>query len=156
MSIAARLAEVGLQLPPTPAPIANYVPAVLSGAQLVISGQLCLGADGKIAERHKGKVGGTVKPEDAVEAARFAALNVIAQAEHALGDLDRVVRCVRLGGFINVTPDFIAMPQVMNGASDLMVTVFGEAGRHARSTIGVASLPLDASVEVEALFEVKG
>jgi enamine deaminase RidA (YjgF/YER057c/UK114 family) len=88
------------------------------------------------------------------EAARFAAINVLAQAKGALGDLDRIGRCVRLGGFINCTPDFTPLPQVMNGASDLMVEVFGDKGRHARTTVGVANLPLDCAVEVEAMFEL--
>jgi enamine deaminase RidA (YjgF/YER057c/UK114 family) len=130
------------------------VPFVISGQLLVISGQICAGLDGKVAERHKGKVGGGVSMEAGKEAARFAAINVLAQAKGALGDLDRIGRCVRLGGFINCTPDFTPLPQVMNGASDLMVEAFGEKGKHARSTVGVAALPQNAAMEVEALFEV--
>jgi enamine deaminase RidA (YjgF/YER057c/UK114 family) len=155
MSIATRLAELGIVLPQAATPIANYVPAVLSGQTLVISGQLCLGPDGKLAERHKGKLGAGVSDEAGVEAARFCAINLLAQAKAALGDLERIVRCVRLGGFINCTADYPTLPVIMNGASDLMVAVLGDAGRHARSTVGMMQLPLSAAVEVEALFEVR-
>ena len=140
---------------PTPAaPVANYVPFVRTGNLVVISGQICFGPDGKLAEAHKGKLGAEVSPEAGQEAARLCALNVLAQLRSAVGDLDRVVRCVRLGGFINAVPTFATAPVVMNGASDLIVAVFGDKGRHARSTIGVAELPADAAVEVEAIFEV--
>lgn len=155
MSIEARLKSLGLVLPQAAAPVANYVPAVRTGSLLVISGQLCLGADGKLADAHKGKVGGSVSQETAKEAARLCAINLLAQAKAALGSLDQIRRCVRLGGFINSTPDFIPLPAVMNGASDLMVEVLGDAGRHARTTVAVAQLPLDAAVEVEAMFEVQ-
>ena len=133
--------------------LANYVPTVRSGNMLVVSGQLCLGNDGKLVA--KGQLGGSVSIEDGAKAARTCAINVLAQAKAALGDLDKVVRVVRLGGFINAAPGFVAVAQVMNGASDLMVEVLGDKGRHARSTIGVAELPLDAAVEVEAMFEVE-
>ncbi len=149
-----RLKHLGITLPTPVPPVANYVPFVISKGQLVISGQICAGLDGKIAERHLGKLGGAVSMEAGKEAARFAAINVLAQAKAALGNLDRISRCVRLGGFINSAPDFAPLPQVMNGASDLMVEVFGEKGHHARSTIGVANLPLNCAVEVEALFEL--
>ena len=149
-----KLAELGIVLPTPAAPVANYVPFVLTGNQLVVSGQVALGPDGKLAERHKGKLGGNISAEAGLEAARFCAINVLAQAKAALGDLDRIVRCVRLGGFINAQPDFLTVPAIMNGASDLMVSVLGDKGRHARSTIGVAVLPFDSAVEVEALFEV--
>jgi enamine deaminase RidA (YjgF/YER057c/UK114 family) len=149
-----RLKALGITLPTPVPPVANYVPFVISGHQLVVSGQICAGLDGKVAERHQGKVGGGVSQEAGKEAARFAAINVLAQAKAALGDLDRIARCVRLGGFINCAPDFAPLPQVMNGASDLMVDVFGEKGRHARSTVGVANLPLNCAVEVEGLFEL--
>lgn len=152
--IDARLQELGITLPAAAAPLANYVPAVLSGNLLIVSGQLCLGVDGKLADHHKGKLGSHVSPEEGKAAARNCAINLLAQAKAALGNLDRVARCVRLGGFINATPDFAALAGVMNGASDLMVEVLGDKGRHARSTIGVAELPLDAAVEVEAIFEV--
>ncbi|MCB2014787.1 MAG: RidA family protein [Sphingobium sp.] len=154
-NIEQRLNELGIALPPAPAPAANYVPYVRSGNLIFVAGQVCFGADGKLAERHKGKLGGGVSDEMGREAARICALNVIAQVKAALdGDLNKVVRCVRLGGFINTTPDYAAIPQIMNGASDLMVEIFGEAGKHARSTVGVAELPMDCAVEVEAIFEV--
>ena len=156
-TIKERLAALGLSLPKAAAPVANYVPFVHTGNLVVISGQVCFGADGKIAPEHTGKVGGTVSPEAGKEAARLCALNVLAQLEAAVGDLDRAVeQCVRLGGFINSAPGFSAVAGVMNGASDLMVQVLGDRGRHARSTVGVAELPLDAAVEVEAIFEVRG
>ena len=151
----ARLRELGIALPEPARPVANYVPFVLSGVQLVISGQLPLGADGALSADHKGKLGDTVFHEAGRAAARLCAINVLAQARAAVGDLDRIARCVRLGGFINCRPDFAALAAIMNGASDLMVEVLGDAGRHARSTVGVAELPLDAAVEVEALFEVR-
>ncbi|WP_293864962.1 RidA family protein [uncultured Alsobacter sp.] len=154
MSIDAKLAELGIVLPTPAAPVANYVPSVRTGNLLVISGQICLGPDGKLAPQHKGKLGAEVSAEAGYEAARLSAINVLAQVKAALGSLDKVVRCVRLGGFINAVPTYAAVPAVMNGASDLMVAVFGDAGRHARSTIGVAELPADAAVEVEAMFEV--
>jgi enamine deaminase RidA (YjgF/YER057c/UK114 family) len=155
MSIAeAKLAEMGISLPVPAAPVANYVSFVRTGNLLVISGQICLGADSKIAEAHKGKLGGAVSIESGQAAARLCAINLLAQCKAALGDLDRIVRCVRLGGFINAMPDFATLPVVMNGASDLMVAVLGDKGRHARSTVGVAELPMDAAVEVEGLFEV--
>src|SRR3712207_23036 len=150
-----RLQELGIALPPAAAPVANYVPFVRTGSLVVVSGQICLGPDGKIAEAHKGKLGREVSLERGQEAARLCAVNVLAQMRAALGDLESIVRCVRLGGFINAEPSFAALAQVMNGASDLMVAVLGDKGRHARSTIGVAELPLDAAVEVEAMFEVR-
>lgn len=152
--IASRLDELGIKLPAPAAAIANYVGFVRSGSLLVISGQICLGPDGKIADRHTGKLGQAVSLEAGQEAARICAINLLAQVQAALGDLDHVARCVRLGGFINCEPTFGSVAQVMNGASDLMVAVLGDKGRHARSTIGVAQLPLDAAVEVEAIFEV--
>ena len=150
--IEARLKELGIELPAAVAPIANYVPFVRTGSLLIVSGQLPL-EDGKLTDRHKGKLGKDVFNEAGQQAARLAAINVLAQAQVALGDLDRVRRVVRLGGFINATPGFTALAAVMNGASDLMVQVFGDHGRHARTTVGVAELPMDASVEVEAMFE---
>ncbi len=134
------------------APIANYVPCVRSGNLLVVSGQLCLDGDGKLVA--KGKLGEGVSIEDGQKAARACAINVMAQIRAALGDLDKVVRVVRLGGFINSVPGFVDGAKVMNGASDLMVAAFGDKGKHARTTIGVAALPADAAVEVEGLFEV--
>ena len=149
-----KLAELGIVLPVPAAPVANYVPFVLSGQQLVISGQVPFGPDGKIGEAHRGKLGAGVDKESGQAAARLCMINVFAQAKAALGDLDRVVRCVRLGGFINAAPDFTDLPAIMNGASDLVVAVLGDKGRHARSTVGVASLPMGCAVEVEALFEI--
>ena len=146
-----RLAELGIDLPTPAAPVANYVACVQTGSLLVVSGQLPL-HNGKLFAT--GKLGGTVDVDTAIEAARYSMINVIAQVQAAVGDLARVKRVVRLGGFIACTPDFTAHASVMNGASDLAVAVFGDAGRHARSTVGVPSLPLDAPVEVEGLFEI--
>lgn len=148
--IAARLAELGIILPNPVAPVANYVPFVRMGSLLVISGQISLGPDGLVA----GKLGGGISIEDGQKAARLCGLNVLAHIQSAVGNLDNVIRIVRLGGFINCTPDFADGPKVMNGASDLMVEVFGEKGRHSRSTIGVAALPANAAVEVEAMVEI--
>jgi enamine deaminase RidA (YjgF/YER057c/UK114 family) len=150
-----KLQDLGITLPTPAAPVANYVPFVRTGNLIVISGQICLGPDGKLAEDHKGKLGAEITPEVGQQAARLCALNLLAQLKAATGDLDQVVRCVRLGGFINAVPTFAGLAPVMNGASDLMVEVLGDAGRHARSTIGVAELPLDACVEVEGMFEVR-
>jgi enamine deaminase RidA (YjgF/YER057c/UK114 family) len=146
-----RLTELGISLPSPPKPVANYVPTVLSGTLLFCAGQVSAAPGGKSVI---GKLGADVSVEEGQEAARICAINLLAQAKAALGDLDRIRRCVRLGGFINAIPTFAQLPVVMNGASDLMVGVFGDAGRHARTTVGVAELPGDAAVEVEALFEV--
>ncbi|KQT61445.1 hypothetical protein ASG52_00715 [Methylobacterium sp. Leaf456] len=154
-SVKERLEALGLTLPKAAAPVANYVPFVRSGNLVIISGQICFGPDGKLADAHKGKLGAEVSNEAGIEAAKLCALNVLAQIEAAVGDLDRgVVQCLRLGGFINAVPTFAGLAPIMNGASDLMVAVLGDKGRHARSTVGVAELPLDAAVEVEAMFEV--
>ncbi|GJE18052.1 RidA family protein [Methylobacterium marchantiae] len=151
-----RLDALGLVLPKAAAPVANYVPFIRTGNLVIISGQICFGADGKLADSHTGKLGAEVSPEQGVAAARLCALNVLAQVQAAVGDLDRgVVQCLRLGGFINAVPTFAGLAGIMNGASDLMVEILGDRGRHARSTVGVAELPLDAAVEVEAMFEVK-
>jgi enamine deaminase RidA (YjgF/YER057c/UK114 family) len=151
-TIEQKLKTLGITLPTPAAPVANYVPFVRTGSLLVVSGQICLGSDGKLVA--VGKLGENVSMEDGQKAARACAINVLAQVKAALGDLDKVVRVVRLGGFINSDPTFLDGPKVMNGASDLMVEVFGDKGRHARSTIGVAALPADAAVEVEGFFEV--
>jgi enamine deaminase RidA (YjgF/YER057c/UK114 family) len=151
-SVEEKLADLGIALPTPAAPVANYIPFVRTGSLLVVSGQLCFGADGKLVAA--GKLGGGVSIEDGQNAARACAINVLAQVKAAIGDLDKVLRVVRLGGFISSVPGFLDGPKVMNGASDLMVDVFGDKGRHARSTIGVAVLPADAAVEVEGLFEV--
>ena len=147
-----KLAELGIALPTPAAPIANYVPFVRTGNFMVVSGQLCFDADGKLVA--KGKLGGGVTIEDGSKAARACAINLLAQLKLALGDLDKVARVVRLGGFINSAPDFVDGPKVMNGASDLMVMAFGDKGKHARTTVGVAALPLDAAIEVEGAFEI--
>ena len=159
--IAKRLAELGVVLPKAAAPVANYVPFVRTSGmapgalpQLWVSGQLPLGPDGKLDERHRGKLGPESPIDAAREAAERCAINLIAQAHAALGDLEKIVRVVRLGGFFNVASSFDALPQAMNGASDLMVKVFGDSGRHARTTVGVAHLPLNALAEVEAVFEI--
>ena len=147
-----RLAELGIVLPKPAQPVATYVPWVRTGNLVYISGQGAV-RDGKI--EYTGKVGETLSVEDAIASARLTAINVIAHLRDACsGDLDRVKRVVKLLGFVNCTPNFSEQPKVINGASDLMVEVFGDKGRHARSTVGVSALPLDAAVEVEGLFEV--
>ena len=151
-TIEKRLAELGLTLPSPRSPIANYVPFVLSGKLLTVSGQICFGADGKMVAA--GQLGGGVSVEDGKKAARACAINLLAQVKAALGDLDKVARVVRLNGFINSAPGFTDGPKVMNGASDLMVEVFGDKGRHARTTVGVSALPADAAIEVDGMFEV--
>jgi enamine deaminase RidA (YjgF/YER057c/UK114 family) len=146
-----KLEELGIALPTPAAPIANYVGFVRTGRLLFVSGQLCFAGGELVA---KGKLGPQVTIEQGQAAARACAINLLAQIKAALGDLDKVVRVVRLGGFINSAPDFLDGAQVMNGASDLMVAAFGDKGRHARTTVGVAALPADAAVEVEGIFEV--
>ena len=149
--IAARLTELGITLPPAPKPAANYVPYVRTGNLVFISGQVS--ADGD--EKFVGKVGADVDQAHAVKAARACALSIMAQLSAALdGDLDRVVRCVKLGGFVNCTPEFDQQPAVINGASDLMGDVFGDAGAHARFAVGAPNLPFNFSVEIDAVFEV--
>jgi enamine deaminase RidA (YjgF/YER057c/UK114 family) len=147
-----KLAELGIALPTPAAPVANYIPLVRVGSLLFVSGQICFDASGKLAA--KGKLGAGVSVEDGQKAARACAINILAQVKAALGDLDNVARVVRLGGFINSDAGFLEGPKVMNGASDLMVAVFGDKGRHARTTVGVAVLPGDAAVEVDGVFEV--
>jgi len=149
-----KLEALGITLPTPAAPVANYVPFVISGTLLIISGQVAFGPDGKIPAAHVGKIGGAVSSEAGIAAAKQCAINILAQAKAALGDLDKITRCVRLGGFMNVAPGFSAVAPIMNGASDLIVEVLGDKGRHARSTVGVAELPLDSAVEVEAMFEI--
>jgi enamine deaminase RidA (YjgF/YER057c/UK114 family) len=149
-----RLKQIGIILPEPPLPVANYIPSVVVGNLLFISGQLCLD-NGTLHPRHIGKISGSVSEDLGVEAAKLCAINLLAQAKAALGDLERIERCVRLGGFINAEAGFTALPPIMNGASDLMVTVLGEAGKHTRTTVGVAELPMGAAVEIEAIFEVR-
>lgn len=150
--IDARLAELGITLPTPAAPVANYVPFVKAGSLVFLSGQVPL-VDGKPS--HTGKAGGERSLEEAQAAARVCAVNLIAQLKAACdGDLDRVQRIVRLGGFVASTPDFVDQPKVVNGASDLMVAVFGDAGRHCRTAVSAPSLPLDVTVEVDAVAEI--
>ena len=151
-TIEQKLASLGITLPEPASPVANYVGFVRTGNLLIVSGQICFDASGKLIA--KGKLGAGVTVEQGNAAARGCAINLLAQVKAALGDLDKVVRVVRLGGFVNAAPDFLDGPKVLNGASDLMVAAFGDKGRHARSTVGVASLPADAAVEVEGIFEV--
>ena len=148
----ARLAALGITLPGPAAPAANYVPFVLAGKQLFVSGQLPLSA-GKVL--FSGRLGADLELEDGVAAARLCAINILAQAKAALGDLEKIVRCVKLGGFVACTSDFTDQPKVINGASDLMVEVLGERGRHARFAVGAPALPLGVAVEIDALFEVE-
>ncbi len=149
-NIEARLAELGLTLPEPAAPVASYVPAVEAGGLLHISGQLPFVAGTLVT----GRLGESVSLEQGVEAAQACGVMILAQAKAALGSLDRVTRVVKLGGFVNSTGDFTDQPKVVNGASDLMMAVFGEAGRHARSAVGVPVLPLGAAVEVDAILQV--
>lgn len=151
MSIDAKLAEKGITLPAAPAPAANYVPFVQSGNLVFVSGQISQNEAGLIT----GKLGDGLSVEEGAEAARRCGLSLIAQLKAAVGDLDRVVRVVKLTGFVNSTPDFTDQPKVINGCSDLMVDVFGDAGRHARAAVSAPSLPLGVAVEIEAIFEVK-
>jgi enamine deaminase RidA (YjgF/YER057c/UK114 family) len=147
-----RLAEQGLQLPPAAAPAANYQPYVISGKLVFVSGQLPI-RDGKVVIT--GRLGDAVSLERGQEAARICGLNLLAQAKAACGgDLGRLARCLKLGGFVSCMPAFVDHPKVINGASDLIAGVMGEAGHHARFAVGSASLPLDAAVEVEAIFEL--
>lgn len=147
-----RLMELGLSVPTPGAPVANYVGFVKSGNLVFTAGQVTL-ADGKFL--YQGKVGGEISIEDANKAARLCAINVIAQLRAACGgDLDRVRRIVKVVGFVNAVPEFTDHPKVINGASDLLVEVFGEKGKHARSAVGAGSLPLNVAVEVEAIAEI--
>ena len=150
--IEARIAELGVTLPQAAAPAANYVPFLRTGNQLFISGQIPMGPDGI---QFQGKLGAGTSIEDGQAAARLCAINLLAQAKAALGDLDQVVRLVKIVGFVNSAPDFGDQPKVMNGASDFLVEALGDRGRHARSAVGVAGLPFGVAVEVEAVFEVE-
>lgn len=148
--IDARLAELKIELPQAAAPVANYVPFAVTGNQVHTAGQVSRW-NGEFL--HVGTVGKDVSVEDAYKAARICGLNIIAQVQAAVGDLDRVRRCVKLNVFVRSDEDFAEQPKVANGASDLMVEVFGDAGRHARSAIGVKQLPFGVSVEIDAVFE---
>jgi enamine deaminase RidA (YjgF/YER057c/UK114 family) len=148
-----RLSELGITLPPPGSPGGNYVPYVVAGDLVFMAGQVAREA-GKM--KYVGKVGRDVSIEDGQAAARLCAVNLLAQLKAACGgDLDRVERCVRLGGFVNSPPDFLEQPKVINGASDLIVEVFGERGQHARTAVGASALPLDTAVEVDAVFQLK-
>ena len=148
-----RLQELGITLPSPPVPVASYVPYVISGKLVFISGQIPLGPDGPM---FIGKLGADMSLEDGQAAAKLCALNLLAQLKTACGgDLDRVRRCVRLGVFVNADSEFTRHPEVANGASDLMLAVLGEAGKHARAAVGAPSLPRGVAVEVEGLFEIE-
>lgn len=150
--IETRLKDLGINLPVPPAPVASYVPTVKSGNLVFISGQIPLTADGM---QYVGIVGQDLSVEDGKAAARICAINLIAQVKAACdGDLDRVTRCIKLAVFVNAVPGFAKHPEVANGASDLMVEVFGDAGKHTRAAVGAGSLPRNVAVEVEAVFEI--
>ncbi len=151
MSVSDRLKAAGVTLPDARPPVANYVPWVISGNLLFISGQVSITPDGLI----KGRLGEDMTLEDGQKAARACAVNLIAQMQAALGDLERVARIVKLGGFVNAAKDFVDIPKVVNGCSDLMVEIFGDKGRHARSAVACPVLPLGVAVEVDAVVEFK-
>ena len=151
MSIESRLAELGVTLPEPPAPAANYVAFVQSGSLVHVSGQIAMDADGPVT----GKLGDTMTVTQGAAVARLCAISLLAQLKAACdGDIDRLVRVVKLTGFVNSTPEFTDQPKVINGASDFMVEALGEAGRHARSAVSAAALPLGVAVEIEGLFEI--
>ncbi len=148
-----RLSELGIDLPEPAAPAANYIPYVITGNLVFVSGQITM-ADGEL--KFIGKVGDDLSVDDGYQAARICAINLLAQVKTACGgDLDRLKRVVKLGGFVNCTPAFTDQPKVINGASDLMGEVFGEAGRHARFAVGAPSLPLGIAVEIDGVFEIE-
>ena len=152
MSLTARLADLGITLPDAPAPAANYVPFVVTGNTVYVSGQISSGPDGLIT----GRLGADMDVDAGAAAARSCALSLLAQVRAACGgDLDRLKRVVKLTGFVNSTADFTDQPKVINGASDFMVEALGNAGRHARSAVSAASLPLGVAVEIEGFFEIK-
>lgn len=151
MSIEARLQELGIEIPEAAAPVASYVPVVVQGGFAYVSGQVSF-VDGKSLT---GRLGENVSLEDGIRAARGCGLMILAQLRAALGSLDKVERVVKLGGFVNSTPDFTDQPKVVNGASDLMLEVFGDAGKHARAAVGAPSLPLGVAVEVDAVVAVR-
>ena len=151
MTITSRLAERGITLPNAPAPAANYVPFVLDGHTLYVSGQISQGPDGLI----KGRLGDTMSVEDGAAAAQRCAISLLAQVNAACGgDLSRLKRVIKLTGFVNSTADFTDQPRVINGASDFLVDILGDAGRHARSAVSAAALPLGVAVEIEGIFEI--
>ncbi len=147
-----RLIDMGIELPQPAAPAANYVPYVISGNQIFVSGQITM-LNGDL--QYLGKVGDNLSVDDGYQAARICAINLLAQVREAcFGDLDRVTQVVKLGGFVNCTPDFTDQPKVINGASDLIAEAFGDAGKHARFAVGAPSLPLGIAVEVDGIFEI--
>ena len=150
--VEARLQSLGIVLPAAPNPVANYVPSLLTGNLLFISGQISKAADGSVT---KGRLGADLTVDQGRAAARLSALNVLAQAKAAVGDLDRISQVVRLTGFVNAAPDFVDHPQVVNGASDLMVDVLCDKGRHTRAAVGVSSLPMGCAVEVDAILLIE-
>ncbi len=150
--VEARLQSLGIVLPAAPNPVANYVPSCLAGNLLFISGQISRAADGTVT---KGRLGADLTVDQGRAAARLAALNVLAQAKAAVGTLDRIAHVVRLTGFVNAAPDFADHPQVVNGASDLMVEALGDKGRHTRAAVGVSSLPMACAVEVDAILLIE-
>lgn len=146
-----KLNELGITLPEAPAPAANYVPYVVVDDMVYVSGQISVGPDGLI----KGKLGENMSTEDGAAAARVCAINLLAQVKAACGgDLDRLVKVVKLTGFVNSTADYTEQPQVVNGASDLMANALGDAGKHARAAVSAAALPLGVAVEVEGIFQI--
>ncbi len=148
-----RLAELGIELPAPAAAAANYVPFVITGNQVFVAGQVPFAAGGKL--QYLGKLGAEYTVEEGQAAARLCALNILAQVKAACdGDLDRIQRCVKLGGFVNCTPEFVQHPPVINGASDLMVELLGDKGRHARFAVGASNLPFNVAVEIDAVFEI--
>ena len=149
--IDAHLADLGISLPTATAPVANYVPYVISGNLVHISGQITM-ENGEL--KFVGKLGADYDVETGQQAARLCALNLVAQLKAAIGDLDKVTRVVKLNAFVNSAPDFTDQPKVVNGASDTMVEIFGDVGKHARSAVGVAALPLGVAVEIDGIFEV--
>ncbi|MGJ8533982.1 MAG: RidA family protein [Alphaproteobacteria bacterium] len=151
MSIEDRLAEMNITLPNAAAPAANYVPFVISGNHLYISGQIPMGPNGI---EYIGKLGENASIEDGQAAAKLCAINILAQAKSALGDLENIKRLVKLVGFVSSAPDFVDQPKIINGASDFMVAALGDRGAHARSAVGVAALPFGVAVEVEAIIEI--
>lgn len=151
-AVLVRLEALNLKLPEAPAPVANYVPYLMSGDLLFISGQISKSADGSLLA---GKLGADLTVEQGQEAARHCALNILAQAYAALGRLDRIAQVVKLNGFVNAADDFADHPLVINGASDLMVEVLGEAGKHTRAAVGVSGLPANCAVEIDAILRIK-
>ena len=152
MNIKTKLTDLGLSLPQVAAPAANYVPYVISGKMIYVSGQIPFLNGQKM---HLGCIGDTLSPQEGQKAAQACALNILAQVDHAVdGDWSKIKRCVKLGGFVNCTPEFTDQPIVINGASNLIADVMGEAGKHARFAVGAPSLPLGVAVEIDAIFEL--